>query len=160
MIPVTDILDKAKPYIVGWIRGYIQASARVYNTTPLTLTTGVTTTLPYSTVSWDNNSMWNAGNNTRLTAQTAGVYAITGYASFAANATGRRVLGVYINGSGSPITNNGVAACGGGSTMDVQVLAIYQLNQNDYVELKATQDSGGNLNVQYQTLLLHRLSGF
>ena len=87
-------------------------------------------------------------NTSRLTAQTAGWYFISGRVQFAANATGQRLSGWTIN--GTQISTNRyptitIASIPATALADSRL--IY-LSVNDYLELVAYQDSGGALNTQ------------
>lgn len=86
-----------------------------------------------------------AANNSRLTCKTAGVYQIVANVAFAANATGRRIVGIRLNGS-TTIARQSLNALATGMTQIV-VTTQYQLAVNDYVEVEVYQDSGGDLAV-------------
>lgn len=122
-------------------------AARVRHSTTQTLTTGTNTALNFDTETRDDGGLHDAvTNNTRLTASIAGWYAITGMVEFDQNITGRRLVGVRLNGttllsfhSELPITAPGIAT-------GMAIATTYYLSASDYVELIARQDSGGNLN--------------
>lgn len=88
----------------------------------------------------------NATNNSRLTVPTgkAGLYAISGVVQFASNAAGYRQLQIQLN--GATILSSFVVAP---TTTVTSVLGEtkYYLNDGDYIELLAYQNSGGALNV-------------
>ena len=86
-----------------------------------------------------------ATNNSRLTCKTAGKYIIVANIAFASNTTGRRMVGIFLNGA----TFIGVGETNATTTGSciVTVATIYLLEVNDYVEMKAFQNSGGALNV-------------
>jgi hypothetical protein len=93
----------------------------------------------------------NTTNNSRLVVRTAGKYRISVQCQFASNATGNRVVSVRLNAAGAP---------GGGSLLFVQTQGAvsgtstsvsftappYPLSAGDYVEMFASQSSGGVLN--------------
>jgi hypothetical protein len=86
-------------------------------------------------------------NNTRITATTAGKYLISADVEWAGKTTGYRITAIYLNGAtligqvSSPPLLTAVS-------MAQSVSIIYALVATDYVEVRVTQTSGGNLNVQ------------
>jgi hypothetical protein len=83
-------------------------------------------------------------NTSRYTAQTAGLYYVTGAVTFATNATNTRTLQVLLN--GAAVNGAGVQAAPA-SNRGATVLAstLVQMSVGDYVEIAAWQDSGGSL---------------
>lgn len=85
-------------------------------------------------------------NNSRLTVRVAGKYQISGNIVFIGAAGGTfRQLDIRLNGTATLLAAdlqnpNGVANI-------LNVSTLYDMAVNDYVELRATQDSGGALNV-------------
>src|SRR6266540_1593217 len=121
-------------------------TARVYHNIAQTLTTAVSLNLAFNTERFDTDTIHDTlTNNTRLTCKTAGVYEIGGSAEFAANATGVRSLQILLNGA-TAIVEQDITSTGA-VVHRMSVSTVYQLAVNDYVELRATQSSGGNLNV-------------
>jgi hypothetical protein len=103
----------------------------------LDLASSSPTTNTYDPKGWFSNA------NDRITVNQSGFYAITGTLGWAANATGRRVAELQVNG-------NGVASVSAPShttalAMIQNVNTIVWMNANDYVELFGRQDSGGAL---------------
>jgi hypothetical protein len=101
----------------------------------------------------DTDNMHSTVTNTsRVTAQTAGRFQLSGGTSYASNTTGRRAASYRLN--GAPMLGTQAAITAAGATADVQptgrTLTTY-LNVGDYVELVAYQDSGGSLNTQVTT---------
>lgn len=95
---------------------------------------------------YDNDTIHDTASNTsRLTAKTAGLYAIGGNVVFATNTTGRRLARLLVNGA-TVIGQVEIPPTSGGEA-SIQVTADYQLAVNDWVELQAFQSSGGALNV-------------
>lgn len=126
-------------------------AVRCFNTTNITLTTGVTTALTFNTVRYDQGSPPRqhdtVNSPSRLTCQMTGVYSIAGTVVFAANGTGIRNLFIQLNGT-TPLASCLVNAVStGGNATNVVVMTHYLLVANDYVELMATQTSGGNLDI-------------
>lgn len=132
----------------GAIRQSTAIGARVYNDAATTLTTGVVTILTFNQERFDTDSIHDtSSNSSRLTCKTAGVYAIYGSASFAANATGMRQLFIRLNGTTNIAPAQSPAATFGRT--HIWITTVYNLAVNGYVELTAFQDSGGNLTVDY-----------
>ena len=112
------------------------------------ISTGANIALAFNTERWDTNAIHdNVTNNSRLTCKTAGKYTINGCFSFAANATGYRQGSIRLNGT-TLISISGFGAPPSPYEPRVALSCTYNLAVNDYVELMAFQDSGGNLNVQ------------
>jgi len=126
-----------------------QPSARVYRSTAQSIPTGTWTAVVHDTVRYDTGGQWSAGNPSRLTAQVAGTYVITGGLLFTASTAGvQRSSGIRLNGAnwlsiGPPLAQTFAAGSGAVSV----VATVVQLNAGDYVELMAMQDSGGALNL-------------
>lgn len=99
----------------------------------------------------DTNTMHSTSSNTsRITAPYAGLYIVNAQAWFAANATGIRALRVQKNAGG--VAASGTIIDAGtqiiGSTSNVNVMRssrVVRLAANDYIEMFAFQNSGGNL---------------
>jgi len=122
-------------------------SARVYGSANQSIADSSTVALAFNSERYDTDSMHDtATNNTRLTCNTTGTYSITGSVQFAANATGRRLIQVRINGA-TVIATAGFNTVSGSFNTDIVVTTDYQLSATDYVELVAFQNSGGALNV-------------
>lgn len=122
--------------------------AKVYNSANITLANDTATALTFNSESWDTDNCHSTTSNTsRLTAKTAGKYQVTGLVWFAWNATGQRSLYVYKNGTvhGQVSENYNTASA---STM-LNITIEIELAVDDYVELYAYQNSGGNLDVRY-----------
>src|SRR6266540_1216557 len=121
-------------------------TARVYHNIAQTLTTAVTLVLAFNSERFDTDTIHDTvTNNTRLTCKTAGVYAIGASAEFAANATGYRQLQIRLN-AVTAICEQDITSIGA-VVHRMSLATVYQLAVNDYVELTATQNSGGNLNI-------------
>lgn len=85
-------------------------------------------------------------NNSRLVCRTSGKYEMTGQVRFnGASAVGVRTVALRLNGTTDLITNQ-QPAVGGGSSTDVAVpVIVVALTAGDFIEMRATQTSGGNL---------------
>lgn len=81
----------------------------------------------------------NSTNNSRLTVPTglAGKYMINGTFAWSGSSTGKRYIGILLNGT-TAIAQTGINVAQESSTISV----LYNLAEGDYVELQAWQDSG------------------
>ena len=94
----------------------------------------------------------NSTNNSRYTAQVAGWYWVRGNVLFVSNVTGNRSCQLYKN--GTALTTSFVvypAASTNYAAMGFETSTLVFLNAGDYVELFASQDSGGALNTYVAT---------
>ena len=123
----------------------VDISARVYNTGVQSISNAAYNTLTFNTERWDTDTIHSTISNTgRLTATTAGKYAIAGNAAIATNATGIRAMQILLNGT-TVIAKNVVTATGGSNATYFAIATQYNLAAADYVELQVYQDSGGAL---------------
>jgi hypothetical protein len=96
-------------------------------------------------------------NTSRYTAQTAGLYIVTGSVCFASNATGTRTLQVFLNGVG--VTGSAVQSAASGSNgTSVFTATMVQMAVGDYVELAAWQNSGSTLATSTTNAILTTMS--
>lgn len=118
----------------------------VTKTADQTLSTGVTTTLTWDSEDFDTDTYHdNATNNSRLTAFKTGKYIIVLFLGYALNSTGLRTAELRINGTTNLSPDARDANSGGNTTPNVT--SIVELSVGDYVEARAFQNSGGNLNI-------------
>jgi len=142
--------DEAKVYRwngTGWDEISLVApttpdGARVYNSAPINIPSGVDTKLTFDTERYDNGGLHDPGANPgRLTAQKAGTYVIVGMVDFAAiSALGFRGSTILLNG-GTSLARSTWTPRLTASNAGV-VTTVYHLAANDYVELQVYQDSG------------------
>jgi hypothetical protein len=92
-------------------------------------------------------------NNSRITIPTGkgGKYLIQGQLTFDANATGKRRLQIFKNGS-AYTTSTGPGVSSGATNVQCQV--VLSLVATDYIQLYALQDSGGSLNASNNEAVL------
>jgi hypothetical protein len=134
----------------GIFNSFYAPAVRVFHSVNQSLTSSVATALAFNSERFDqagnaaNTQHDNVTNNSRLTCRYAGVYQISGTVSFSTNAVGARVLQLRM--VGVTVASEEVAAVNGGPT-DLSISTLYAMAVNDYVELFATQTSGGALNV-------------
>jgi hypothetical protein len=118
------------------------------------------TAIQWAATSWNYQTMWTGGANTRLTvpASWSGKYLITFNATFAANATGYRYVKVFRTGVSVGLFGFPAASASIQTTVSGSVIAT-ATGGSDYFELFAYQNSGGALNVDsnsfFQAVWLH-----
>lgn len=110
---------------------------------------GSETTLTAGSEAYDTDTMHSTSTNTsRITATTAGKYEFWGTVAFDANGTGYRRVNYKLNGgAGVTIATQNAVSSGGpiGTVVPVSKFTL-ALSAGDYVEITATQLSGGSLN--------------
>lgn len=117
--------------------------AKVYNSAAQSILDSTTTTLTFDGSVFNQGGLWVSGNT--VTAPYAGIYAVTAYQEYAANATGIRRGSVLVNASGKMeqiLPNNGA-----GSKAQVQLTTTLLLASGDAITMQARQTSGGALDV-------------
>lgn len=144
-----DLARRLAPYLAPWFlrADFTGITAQVYNSANISIANNTVTALTFDSERANTNGMHSVSVNTgRLTVVTAGNYTITGNVSFAANATGIRVVTIRANGT----TDLAKIVAQAVTTGDVTVLPVSKtvsLGVGEYVELTVFQTSGGNLNV-------------
>lgn len=119
----------------------------VFNSAAQSLTTGTDTVLTANSENFDNNTMHSTISNTsRITFQTAGRYLLNANLTFATSSTGVRKTEFYLNGT-TPLTGMLINATASPFLTDLQATRTRTFIVGDYVEVRAFQNSGGNLNV-------------
>lgn len=135
----------------------IAAQPRAKGTRSATLSipnnTETVVTLP--TEEFDNDGIHSTSANTeRLTAQTAGFYAVMGWIEWEPSTSGVRFARLRKNG-GFVVTDRRLPASFGYS--DLTMSMMVELAVNDYVDMVAFQDSGGALNIANASLSMVRI---
>jgi hypothetical protein len=150
---VANISEEVTALLTAFVNG--RARASVYHNTTQSLTSGSAAALNFNSEDFDVGTLHDTvTNNTRVTipANNAGVYLVVGGTQFAANATGFRQLELRLNGTTVLAT---VSLPVNGATPTVaQIAAVVSLSVADYLELIATQNSGGALNAGSATRAL------
>jgi hypothetical protein len=125
-------------------------AVHVFHNAAQSVTSGVTLTLAFNSERYDqaggvaSTQHDTVTNNSRLTALYAGIYMIVANVEWAASAASDRVLAIRLNAA----TNIGVeTGVPGANTFRQQVVIMYSLAVNDFVEVQATQITGGALNI-------------
>lgn len=127
-------------------------SCRLTNSTPITLTSTVRQSLTFDTEIFDTDSMHSTTvNPERITINTTGKYIVGGEALFTANAVGRRDLGIQVNSLGAFVVEVADTNAGAGINQGMTCETLINLTAGDWIDLRARQDSGGNLDVISQS---------
>jgi hypothetical protein len=126
-------------------------SARVFNSTNITITTsGATQVLTFDSIRWDTASLFTPTVHPgRLFAPVKGKYLIFGHVQWAPNATGARSIEIAPNSGGIIAIQTSPGMAPGEHRMSVAT--HYELEAGDYVELQVVQFSGGPLDVMATT---------
>jgi hypothetical protein len=142
-----DTLKTDDSFVIGGANSLYVSRASVASATQ-SLTNNISTTIALDTASttpttgtYDPKS-WFSNANDRITIGQAGFYAVSANIAFAANATGRRVLGINVNGSDAGGISI-LASPAGATTLSVST-NLY-LAAGDLVTISALQQSGGAL---------------
>ena len=132
----------------GSSSGYTQG-CRVYNNTNITLSNGVEKALTFNSERYDTDNMHSTVSATnRITITTSGVYMIWGNVTFTNNAAGVRAAYIYLNGATIIARTQADAVANSSGSTIIQISSIYNLSAGSYLELRAEQNSGGDLAVQ------------
>lgn len=145
-----DVENQLAPYVGLFASNVTQAIATGVVPIPLNL----------NVEDEDNQLMHAAGSSPVVTIPAGGdgVYIVSGWASFAASATGNRNVATLKNGvltPGSSFTIPGQAA---NTNLIPAGVAVVRLAAGDTVQVAAWQTSGANLNVTSAALRLVRVS--
>ena len=119
-------------------------------TTAQTLATGTATVITFNSEEFDTDGFHdNVTNNSRITIPSGkgGKYLLVAQVQIAANATGYRSLGFFKNGSTVADTNQQGPSPTLSSRLNASV--VVEAVANDYFEVIAAQNSGGNLDVNF-----------
>lgn len=121
---------------------------RLRHSVAQTLTTAVGFLMLFDTIDYDSDGMHSTTNFTSaIVCRTAGVYLLVAQCFFDVGAGGTyRLVQLRLNGVTILASANG-APHGALDGAGINAVTHYALNRGDYVEVIATQNSGGNLNV-------------
>jgi hypothetical protein len=123
---------------------------RVKRTTGLSVANSTATAVDFDSEVRDDGTFHSlASLTTRITMTTAGWYVFGGTVQWATNATGLRAVEVTLNGGSTSLCKTLVGAVSGTFYQTVTGAAYFALN--DYIELVASQTSGGALNIVSDT---------
>lgn len=142
-------------YHLGGTQGYIGVRAQTSGAQSIANATLTALAFPAEQFAHDPNGTLHHVSGSPVpaevvTCRTAGVYRLAGHARFAVNATGYRQISLRVNGTLYLATSTATAVTG--ITTDLAVADDYFLAATDYVELVATQTSGGALDVDSAAL--------
>lgn len=126
--------------------GYTEG-AHVYHDANQAVTSGASDAyLALNSERYDTDTIHDVStNNSRLTCKTAGKYLIIAGVEWGINGTGVRTLNIVLN--RTTVIASVTVSANANSGIRQQAMTIYELGVNDYVEVRAYQNSGGNLNV-------------
>ncbi len=119
---------------------------RVYNTSYQTISNTTITAITYNSESYDSTGSMHSTSSltSRIVAPVAGRYVVNGHVIFFGNATGSRIIYIYVNGANvSSRQLNPHDA----NSFSMEISDTLLLAASDYVELRVYQASGGNLSV-------------
>ncbi len=120
-------------------------AAGAYNDADISIANTTATLITLNTSAYDTDNMHDpVTNNSRIKATTAGTYQILGSIAWASSGTGRRLIYLRYNGSGSGETVEVDTNQNGAHYMQVNAQHVFTADQ--YVELFVYQSSGGALN--------------
>jgi hypothetical protein len=138
------------------LHNYTQGAC-VYNSAALSIPDITATVVGFDSEWWDTDSIHdNVTNNSRLTCQTAGKYAVFGRITFASNATGIRYAKIESSAGGPSFVelDNAVS----GTSHAIAVAGIFDLAVGDYLQLTVYQNSGVALDIYaYASFGMHRI---
>lgn len=129
---------------------FIRYGCASYGNTNQAIATGTFTAVTFDSDEWDvGNCHSTTANPTRFTVPHggAGVYLLSAVISFMTSAVGQRIIKVTKN--GQEIRGNGyiMTSTGGVYVTGMSFSLVTPLNDGDYLEVIAYQDTGGNLNI-------------
>lgn len=161
-LPVISAINDLDERIETSQPGGVRCKA-FFSAATLSLTSNVLTAVPLASEAYDPLGMHDtASNNSRITVPEDGCYQIIAKASFAANATGRRFVGVWKNALGNPaggVPIGQTSLAGNGSTDHQQVTTVdVELAANDVLEMFVLQNTAGALNLVGATEEITHLS--
>ncbi|MEI6688854.1 MAG: hypothetical protein WCN97_05785 [Thermoleophilia bacterium] len=123
--------------------------ARAYRSAPITLASGVLTTIPLTDVDFNRNDVWATSRPASFVAPVAGIYIATASVVFQSNGSGTRSLWIAPAGAPNDPYNGEQqsAVTEGGQSGELTVTAILRLGANEAVSMVARQNSGTDLQV-------------
>ena len=106
----------------------------------MSIPNGAWTTVGLNAERWDTDGMHdNAVNNSRITCQTAGYYAIAANAAFVPQTSGNRGIRVLLNGA-TPIAQERIDSNWTDNSMSI--LTAYEMGVGDYIEMQVWNGQG------------------
>lgn len=156
-VPTTFTYSSGSVLTAAQLNTYLSAAVSFFLAVPTcelrqTVAQSLANTPTISQITFDTEDVDNDGmhstvtNTSRVTAQTAGRYQVSGKVGFAANATGVRQTFYQVNGSTANASDTSTASVSGSTYAIPTVTKTIFLNVGDYVEIGVIQASGGSLN--------------
>lgn len=133
----------------------------LYSTTNQSIANNSFTAINFDAENYDTSGFHNnVTNNTRITipAGKGGYYSVYTSLVFASNATGLRVIRIYINGVGAERNMVADDTAAGGIDFVVAASRIVYLDAGDYIEAFVYQTSGAPLNLYGQSVFNFQIS--
>jgi hypothetical protein len=119
----------------------------VARSSPMNVTTGVTTTVQWNDEISDAGNLFDAGiDNTVITLASTGLYLAVAHTTWASNSSGRRVM--EIHGTGRIIGANNVPPVSAGNTGQVSAGFYTATSVGNQVWVEVFQNSGGTVALQ------------
>lgn len=145
--------------VAQWVDGLIFAlnvpECQAYATVVQNIPNNTPTAILYDSENLDPYGMHSTTSNTsRITPTAPGWYEVSGGAVYGNNGTGDRKVQPYVNGAAIQYASAQVPAVGGGANgtaVGCPTVTLYFNGTTDYVELYATQNSGGTLAINPNT---------
>lgn len=129
----------------------VPPACTLHNSSSISVSNGGFNTLTFDNEDIDTDGMHSTVSNTgRITIATTGIYILTASIQWAANATGKRVLLLYVDGTDDYGRLEIPAVTGGGTTSMTINSVPRQLTAGQYAECWVFQDSGGALDINAQ----------
>lgn len=142
---VADVSEEVTALLTAFVNGRARASA--YHSTTQSLTSGTPAALNLDSEDFDVGTMHDlvtTNNRVTIPASNAGVYLIVGGSTFAASATGYRQLEIRKN--AATVLQTAIIPVNSGSQLTTfQATTVASLAAADFIDLVATQNSGGPL---------------
>ncbi len=144
----TERIEKSAPVTARSLG--LGLGARVTHNTAQSLANATFTSVQLNTSERDTDGFYDPAVPTRLTVPSGlgGEYLLSAQVEFAANATGRRELGIRVNGTTTVVSD---IRAGLSVITRLMVHTQVRLNAGSYLEVRAFQDSGGALNINSNT---------
>ncbi len=121
------------------------AGCSVTRSTNLSIAHAIETYIDFDVESYDNDSMHESTNPSRITINTSGKYLVTGQVLFNTNGAGDRRLALVKNRVSVEAETRVLPVTGTQTT--VIIIRELELLAGDYIELRARQNSGGALDM-------------
>lgn len=137
-----------KPGLIRQTQLAVAPQAYAYRTSVFGVANATAAVVPFDLELYDTDGIHDpAVNSSRLTCKTSGAYEVVGGVEWASNATGRRMVGIALNGVNPPALGMDARNAVSGDTTCHTATHQLRLAVNDYVELVVFQASTVSLNL-------------